>query len=149
MHTEDGAKEMQLGDAYTLVVPTYNRPEMLTALLRYFVASEIVRHPGAVICAAVSPYQATRNEGRQMIAEDQFLLIHVATPFEVCEQRDPKGMYARARRGEITGFTGIDDPYEPPAHPDLVLTTLDADECARRVLHLLEARGFARPRVLG
>lgn len=114
-----------------------------------FVAAEVVRHRGAVICAAVSPYEATRNECRQMIGEDQFVLVYVATPLEVCEQRDPKGLYAKARRGELRGFTGIDDPYESPARPGLVLTTLDADaeECARRVLSLLAERGLVRPDV--
>jgi len=70
--------------------------------------------------------------------------VHVATPLAVCEQRDVKGLYARARRGEITGFTGVDDPYEPPASPDLALTTLDCDavECARRIECVLEGRGF-------
>jgi sulfate adenylyltransferase len=109
-----------------------------------FVASEIARHHGAVICAAVSPYRATRNEVRAMVGDDRFIEIFVDTPLEVCEQRDVKGMYARARRGEITGFTGIDDPYEAPANPDLRLTTLDCspEANARRIVHYLIERGF-------
>ena len=75
----------------------------------------------------VSPYEATRNEAREMVGGDSFVLVYVATPLEVCERRDVKGLYAKARRGEIKGLTGIDDPYEPPAAPDLVLTTLDTD----------------------
>ena len=109
-----------------------------------FVASEIVRHGGMAIVAAVSPYEATRNEVRQMIGRDQFVLIHVATPIDVCEQRDVKGLYARARRGELTGLTGIDDPYEAPGAPDLTLTTLDCDPdgCAARIEALLATRGI-------
>ena len=84
-----------------------------------FVASEIVRHQGVVICAAVSPYRATRNECRAAVGPDQFIEVFVDTPLEICEQRDTKGMYAKARRGEIHGFTGIDDPYEPPSNPEL------------------------------
>src|SRR5439155_3412173 len=66
-----------------------------------FVASEIVRHGGTVICAAVSPYQATRNEARNMVGKDRLVEVYVETPIAVCESRDGKGMYARARRGEI------------------------------------------------
>jgi sulfate adenylyltransferase len=111
-----------------------------------FVASEVVRHDGAVICAVVSPYEAARNEARQAVGSDAFVLVYVATPLEVCEQRDVKGLYSKARRGEIKGLTGIDDPYEPPACPDIVLTTLDCDaeECAARIERLLENRGLLR-----
>jgi sulfate adenylyltransferase len=109
-----------------------------------FVAMEIVRHNGAVICAAVSPYEATRNECRAMVGNDRFVLVHVDTPIEVCEQRDTKGMYARARRGEIRGFTGIDDPYERPANPDMVLTTTECtpEDNARAVVAHLVKLGF-------
>jgi sulfate adenylyltransferase len=111
-----------------------------------FVAAEVVRHGGAVVCAVVSPYEAARNEARQMVGPDAFVLVHVATPLEVCERRDVKGLYARARRGELKGLTGIDDPYEPPRAPDLVLTTLDTDAegCAARIERLLESRGLLR-----
>ncbi len=111
-----------------------------------FVASEVVRHGGAVICAAVSPYESARNEARDLVGPASFVLVHVATPLEVCEQRDVKGLYAKARRGEIKGLTGVDDPYEPPRTPDLVLTTLDADaaECAARIERLLESRALLR-----
>jgi sulfate adenylyltransferase len=109
-----------------------------------FVASEIVRHGGIAVVAAVSPYEETRTEVRQMIGHDHFVLVHVATPIEVCEQRDVKGLYAKARRGELTGFTGIDDPYEAPATPDIKLTTLDCDPdgCAGRIEKLLRDRGI-------
>jgi sulfate adenylyltransferase len=105
-----------------------------------FVAGEVVRHDGVAVCAVVSPYDATREECRSMIGADRFVLVHVSTPLDICEQRDPKGMYARARRGEIRDFTGIADPYEPPARPDVVLTTTDStpDESARMILSYLE-----------
>ena len=109
-----------------------------------FVAAEIVRHHGVVICAAVSPYRSTRNEVRSMIGEGRFLEVYVDTPIEVCERRDTKGMYAKARKGELHGFTGVDDPYEPPLRPELNLTTIDctAEDNARRILALLRSRGF-------
>lgn len=86
-----------------------------------FVAAEIVRHGGVVTCAAVNPYLATRNDVRNMVGSNHFVEVYVDAPLEVCEQRDVKGMYAMARRGEINGFTGIDDPYEPPLHSELTL----------------------------
>ena len=112
-----------------------------------FVAAEVVRHGGIAVCAVVSPYEATREECRSMIGTDRFVLVHVSTPLAVCEQRDPKGMYARARRGEIRDFTGIDDPYEPPAAPDLVLTTTDStpDANVQMTLAYLERRGLLSP----
>jgi sulfate adenylyltransferase len=111
-----------------------------------FVAAEIVRHGGMAICAAVSPYLATRNEVRNMVGQDRFIEVFVDTPLEVCEQRDAKGMYAKARRGEITGFTGIDDPYEPPTHPEITLETVahTPQENAHRLLAYLIQRGFVR-----
>lgn len=89
-----------------------------------FVASEITRHGGAVICAAVSPYRATRNDVRNMVGSDRFVEVFVNAPLEVCEERDPRGLYARARKGEIKGFTGVDDPYEPPEHAEIVIDTV-------------------------
>jgi len=111
-----------------------------------FVASEIVRHHGVAICAAVSPYRSTRNEVRSMVGDDRFILVFVDTPLEVCEQRDLKGMYAKARRGEIKAFTGINDPYEAPVSPEIRLTTTDyaPEENARRIVDYLLARGFLR-----
>ncbi len=109
-----------------------------------FVASEIVRHHGVVICAAISPYRATRNEVRSMVGDDQFVEIFVDTPIEVCEQRDTKGMYLKARRGEIKEFTGVDDPYEAPINPEIKLTTTDCapEDNARRLIKHLYNRGF-------
>jgi sulfate adenylyltransferase len=111
-----------------------------------FVAAEIVRHGGVVVCAAISPYRATRNEVRQMVGTDQFVEVFVDTPLEECERRDAKGMYAMARRGEITGWTGIDDPYEAPEHAEIILDTVSytAEDNARRIIAHLEETGFAR-----
>ncbi len=109
-----------------------------------FVAAEVVRHGGIAICAAVSPYIATRNEVREMVGSDKFIEVHVATPLEVAESRDVKGMYAKARRGEIKGFTGIDDPYEEPVNPEITLDTVkfSAEQNANRIVIELEKRGF-------
>jgi sulfate adenylyltransferase len=123
----------------------FSRADRDTNILRIaFVAAEIVRHHGAVITAAVSPYESTRQQARHMIGEQHFILVHVATPAEVCEQRDVKGYYAQARSGVIRGFTGVDDPYEIPTAPDLVLetTATTPEENARRVADYLAARGF-------
>jgi sulfate adenylyltransferase len=111
-----------------------------------YVAAEIVRHGGTVVCAAVSPYRATRNDVRNMVGKDHFVEIFVDTPLEVCEARDTKGMYAKARRGEIAGFTGIDDPYEAPQHAELTLDTIahTPEENARLILDYLERQGFVR-----
>ena len=111
-----------------------------------FVASEIVRHCGVAVCAAVSPYRATRNEIRNTMDEGRFVEIFVDTPLDICEQRDIKGMYAKARKGDLKNFTGIDDPYEPPLQPDLILhTTIHTpEENARLILNFLEDKGLVR-----
>jgi len=111
-----------------------------------FVAAEVVRHGGVAVAAAVSPYRATRDEVRHMVGSDHFVEVFVDTPLEVCERRDSKGVYAKARRGEITGFTGIDDPYEAPEDPTIVLETVVStpEQNARRVLEYLERQGFVR-----
>jgi len=111
-----------------------------------FVAAEIVRHGGVAVCAAASPYRATRNDVRTLVGADHFVEVFVDTPLAVCEARDTKGMYARARRGEIKNFTGIDDPYEPPEHPEITLDTLThtPEDNARRILQHVIARGFVR-----
>lgn len=109
-----------------------------------FVASEIIRHRGAVICAAVSPYEETRMECRDMVGREAFILTYINTPLEVCEQRDPKGMYARARRGEIKGFTGVDDPYEVPLRPEIILSTVGrrVEENVWTIMDFLAENGF-------
>jgi len=123
----------------------FSKVDRDTNILRIgFVAAEIVRHGGGVICAAVSPYRATRDQVRAMVGPDRFIEVFVDTPLEVCEGRDVKGMYAKARRGEIKGFTGIDDPYEAPEHADVVLDTVaaTAEENARRLVERLRVAGY-------
>jgi adenylyl-sulfate kinase len=89
-----------------------------------WVAGEIVKHGGTVVVAAIAPYEAARLEARELVEKHgRFVLVHVATPLEVVEQRDVKGLYARARAGEIPQFTGISDPYEPPARAELTIDT--------------------------
>jgi len=97
----------------------------------------------------ISPYRAGRDKARQLHhdADLTFLEVFVDAPLDVCEARDPKGLYARARAGEVKGFTGIDDPYEPPAHPDLVIATdrQPAEELAALVVALLSDLGVVAP----
>ena len=109
-----------------------------------YVAGEIARHNGTVICAAISPYRNTRNEARKMSGDGRFVEIYVNTPLEVCEERDIKGLYAMARRGEIKGFTGIDDPYEEPVNPEITLNTVDntPEELARQIISYLQEQDF-------
>jgi sulfate adenylyltransferase len=94
----------------------------------------------------VSPYRATRNDVRTLVGSEHFVEVFVDTPLEVCEARDAKGMYAKARRGEITGFTGIDDPYEPPEQPAITLDTTvhTPEDNAHQILAYLIQRGFVR-----
>ncbi len=110
-----------------------------------FVAAEIARHGGIAICAPIAPFAAARAQVRQMVSEvGDFFLIHVATPVEVCEARDRKGLYAKARAGLIGQFTGISDPYEEPADAELVLDTsaLTRTEAVAAILRLLASGGW-------
>ncbi len=112
-----------------------------------YVASEITKNGGIAICAPIAPYTATRRTVRDMIEPvGGFIEIHVATPIEVCEERDRKGLYAKARAGIIKEFTGISDPYEAPENPDVVIDTgeLTADLAAHRVLVKLESLGYIK-----
>ncbi len=89
-----------------------------------WVAGEVVKHGGTVVVAAIAPYDDAREQARALVEEHgRFLLVHLSTPLEVCEQRDVKGLYARARAGEIREFTGISDPYELPSRADLTIDT--------------------------
>jgi adenylylsulfate kinase len=102
---------------------------------------------GAIVLTAfISPFREDRALARALLPAERFLEIHVSTPLAVCETRDPKGLYRRARRGEIPEFTGIDSPYEPPEAAELTIdtTTDDVDACAGGVLAWLEARGILR-----
>ena len=109
-----------------------------------YVASEIVRHGGIVVCALVSPYRQARADARELVGAEAFVEVFVDTPLEVCESRDIKGLYARARAGEIPAFTGISDPFEAPDHPDLRLDTeaCGPEENARRILDHVVERGL-------
>ncbi len=125
----------------------FSKEDRDTNILRIgYVASEIVRHGGIAICAAISPYIATRDAVRSMMGEGQFMEVFVDTPLDVCESRDAKGMYAKARAGEITGFTGIDDPYEAPPDPELTLDTVanTPAENAVKIIELMTEAGFLR-----
>lgn len=123
----------------------FSREDRDTNIVRIgYVASEIARQGGAVICAAVSPYRATRNQVRAMMPAGHFLETFVDTPVAVCEQRDVKGFYAKARAGEIKDFTGVNDPYEPPSSPEIRVETgtVTAEENARIIIRYLQSRGF-------
>lgn len=111
-----------------------------------FVAAEVVRHGGAVICATISPYRDARDDCRALIGGDRFVEVYVNAPIQVCEARDPKGLYAKARRGELANFTGVDDPYEPPLAPELTLDTVACNPAdnADRILRYLQTKGFLR-----
>ncbi|MBL8298846.1 MAG: bifunctional sulfate adenylyltransferase/adenylylsulfate kinase [Rhodanobacteraceae bacterium] len=114
-----------------------------------FVASEITKNGGIAICAPIAPYAAARTEVRSMVSHyGQFVEIHVATPLDVCEQRDRKGLYALARAGKIKEFTGISDPYEAPDAPELRIDTseMQPDEAVQCIVLKLESLGLIRPR---
>ena len=110
-----------------------------------YVASEITKNGGIAICAPIAPYDVTRKHVRQMIEPyGGFILVHVATPIETCEERDRKGLYAKARAGIVKEFTGISDPYEVPADAEVVINTADltAEEAAQEIILHLEREGF-------
>ncbi|HEY8257357.1 MAG TPA: adenylyl-sulfate kinase [Gemmatimonadales bacterium] len=125
------------GDALREVFPNtgFTRAERDEHLRRTgYLASRLEAHGVTVVASFVSPYRESRDFIRKLCRD--FVEIYVATPLEECERRDVKGLYARARRGEIRNFTGIDDPYEPPEHPELTLDTreLSVDQCVAKVL---------------
>ncbi len=112
-----------------------------------YVASEITKNHGIAICAPIAPYTHTRRQVRETIEPlGGFFEVHVATPIEVCEERDRKGLYAKARAGIIKGFTGIDDPYEAPEAAEIVIDTseLSPDLAAHRILITLEKHGYLK-----
>ena len=128
------------GDALREVFPTtgFTRAEREEHLRRTgYMASRLAAHGVTVVASFVSPYRESREFIRRHCPA--FVEIYVATPLEECERRDVKGLYARARRGEIKNFTGLDDPYEPPEHPELTLDTraLTVEQCVARVLDRL------------
>jgi adenylyl-sulfate kinase len=120
----------------------YSREDREENLRRIaFVADLLSRNGVYVITAAISPFRAVRDQVRLRLGE-RFVEIYVDAPLEVCARRDPKGLYAKALRGEIANFTGVSDPYEPPIDPELTLhTSIEApEESARRVLAYMEAK---------
>jgi sulfate adenylyltransferase len=109
-----------------------------------YVAAEITACGAIAVCAVIAPYETARTRVRAMIESvGTFVLVHVATPLDVCEQRDVKGLYAKARSGQLTQFTGISDPYEVPNDADLVIDTThtSAEDAAGRLIHALAGRG--------
>jgi sulfate adenylyltransferase len=125
---------------------TFSRADRDLNIVRIgFVAAEIARHGGIAICAPIAPYAAARDQVRKMVSEvGDFLLIHVATPIEVCETRDRKGLYAKARAGLIDQFTGISDPYEEPLDANLTIdtSTMTREQATEAVLNLLTSGGW-------
>ncbi len=126
----------------------FSKEDRDTNILRIgFVAGEIVRAGGAVICAAISPYRSTRQEARKMVGEN-FITAYMDTPVEICEERDVKGLYVKARQamaqGHPMGFTGVDDPYEPPINPEITLKGYGStpEENARAIVKFLEEQGL-------
>ena len=127
----------------------FDRADRETNLMRIaFVAREITRHGGIVVCAPIAPYESTRQRIRSWIEDvGHYVEVHVATPLEVCEERDTKGLYAKARAGTLKGFTGIDDPYEYPATAEVRFDTslLDVHQAVQRICHTLELRQLIAP----
>jgi adenylyl-sulfate kinase len=122
----------------------FNKEDRDTNIRRIgFVASLLARNGVVAVTAAISPYRALRDEVRGWI--DNFVEVHVATSLEDCEARDVKGLYAKARAGEIPEFTGVSDPYEPPESPELRIETAgrSPDESAAEVIAWLEAHDLA------
>jgi sulfate adenylyltransferase len=110
-----------------------------------YVASEITKNGGIAICAPIAPYDDIRKENRALIAPlGGYILVHMAAPLSVCEQRDRKGLYAKARAGIIKGFTGISDPYEEPDDAEVVIDATDVtpEEEARQIILFLEKEGY-------
>jgi adenylylsulfate kinase len=131
------------GDSVRAIFPNtgFTRPERDAHIKRVgFLASRLESHGIFVVASLVSPYRESRDAVRAM--SESFVEVYVDTPLEVCEQRDVKGLYAKARRGELANFTGISDPYEPPEHAELAIDTTktSVDEAVRQVVALVQAR---------
>lgn len=128
----------------------YSREHRRLNVLRHgFVAAEVCRHGGIAISSLIAPYEADRAEARLRTSRHGgFVEIYLSTPLAICEQRDPKGLYARARAGQIQHLTGIDDPYEPPRRPELELNgaELTVAEMVDTVIAFLVRKGLLRDR---
>jgi sulfate adenylyltransferase len=124
----------------------FSRKERDRNVLRIgFVAAEITAHRGIAVCAPIAPYERARREVKRMVESGGgFVLVYVATPLEVCEDRDRKGLYARARAGLLPRFTGVSDPYEVPLDADVVIDTgaQSADAAAQAIIDHLQHLGY-------
>ncbi len=111
-----------------------------------YVAGLVAQHGGTTLCAVISPYRAPRDQARKS-SQGNFVEIYCDTPIEVCESRDVKGLYAKARAGEIKGFTGVDDPYEAPLNPEVTLDTskLGVEACVDKIIEKLLELGYILP----
>lgn len=136
--------ELLDGDAVRSESPTgFSREERMAHIARVAARARDLEEQGLIaLVALISPYREARRRAREICRD--FVEVFVSTPVEVCEQRDPKGLYAKARRGEIEHFTGISDPYEPPESPELTLDTaaLPVDDAAAAVIRYLEKMGL-------
>jgi adenylyl-sulfate kinase len=124
----------------------FSKEDRDTNILRIgWVAERLTYHGAAVVCSAISPYREARDRVRQTVPS--FVEVYVKCSVEECARRDVKGLYEKAFRGEITGFTGVDDPYEPPENPELVVDTeqLSPEECLTQLVAKLEELGYLRP----
>jgi adenylylsulfate kinase len=124
----------------------FSKEDRDTNILRIgWVAERLTYHGAAVVVSAISPYRDVRDKVRERIP--RFVEVFVSCPVEVCAQRDVKGLYEKAFRGEITGFTGVDDPYEPPEHPEVVVETdrMPPEECLAVIVARLEELGYLPP----
>ncbi|HEX2025821.1 MAG TPA: adenylyl-sulfate kinase [Actinomycetota bacterium] len=124
----------------------FSKEDRDTNILRIgWVAERLAYHGAAVLVSAISPYREIRDKVRERIP--RFVEVFVSCPVEVCAQRDVKGLYEKAFRGEITGFTGVDDPYEPPEHPEVVVETdrMPPEECLAVIVARLEELGYLPP----
>jgi sulfate adenylyltransferase len=120
----------------------------LNVLRHGYVAAEVARHGGIAICTLIAPYAADRTEMRQQVTRyGSFVEIYLSTPLAECERRDPKGLYAKARAGQLQHMTGIDDPYEPPTKPELELdgAQLGVEQLVERVTNYLVKRRLLAP----
>jgi adenylylsulfate kinase len=124
----------------------FSKEDRDTNILRIgWVAERMTYHGAAVLVSAISPYRDIREQVRARIP--RFVEVFVSCPVEVCAQRDVKGLYEKAFRGEITGFTGVDDPYEPPTDPEVMVETdrMTPEECVERIVATLEELGYLKP----
>ena len=142
VYVQDRAEYMPVDE-----VPEGVEPNSISGNIRRigYVASEITKAGGIAICAPIAPYAAIRRENKKLIsALGGYILVHISTPLEVCEQRDRKGLYAKARAGIIKEFTGISDPYEAPKHPAVRIDTTDItpEEAAHQIFLHLEKEGY-------